>query len=493
METTAPAPGFDYSLLIGILIYLVILIVIGVAAARRMKRLDDFVLGGRSIGPVAAAISERASGESSWFLLGLPGAAYAAGFTEFWSVIGIAFGIFCSWVFLAEPLRRQTEKYGALTIPDYFEARFGDKTRTLRVLLMLIIIFFYTLYVAAQFVGGGKLLNAAFDIDPMWGLVITAGFVMLYTLLGGFLAVVWTDVVQGVMMAIVAFVLPILGIIKVGGPVVLIEKLQIYGGGDFMAMNAGQTGSAFIFGVMLGGLAWGLGYLGQPHLLTRYMAIRAPSQIRRGTVVAMVWVLIAYWGAAMVGIVGAGVLEQPLVDQEQVMPLLARYLLPGWIAGLMLAGAIAAMMSTADSQLLVVASSIVEDVHVKLLRIKSSPRRLVTLSRIATILVSAVALLLAFRNQDMIFDLVSYAWSGLGASFGPPLLLSLRWKKTTTAGVIAGMLTGTISNIIWKNTPELNSALDLKLASFLISLVFTVGASYLTWKPDSQRQLPQSN
>ena len=145
METTAPAPGFDYSLLIGILIYLVILIVIGVAAARRMKRLDDFVLGGRSIGPVAAAISERASGESSWFLLGLPGAAYAAGFTEFWSVIGIAFGIFCSWVFLAEPLRRQTEKYGALTIPDYFEARFGDKTRTLRVLSMLIIIFFYTL------------------------------------------------------------------------------------------------------------------------------------------------------------------------------------------------------------------------------------------------------------------------------------------------------------------------------------------------------------
>jgi len=482
MGTDASA-GIDYSLLIGILVYLVILIVIGVYAARRMKRLDDFVLGGRTIGPLAAAISERASGESSWFLLGLPGAAYAAGFTTFWSVIGIAFGIFCSWVFLAVPLRRQTEKYGALTIPDYFAARFGANARTLRVISMLIIIFFYTLYVAAQFVGGGKLLNAAFDLDFQWGLVITASVVMLYTLLGGFLAVVWTDVVQGIMMAIVAFILPVLGIIKLGGPVALVEKLQPLGP-EFLSMDAGQTGAAFLFGVMLGGLAWGLGYLGQPHLLTRYMAIRSPLQIRRGTLIAMIWVLIAYWGAGMVGIVGAGTFEQGLADQEQVMPLLARYLLPGWLAGLMLAGAIAAMMSTADSQLIVVTSSIVEDVWVKLLRARSSPKTLVMLSRMATILVAAVALVLALRNQDLIFDLVTYAWSGLGASFGPPLLLSLRWKKATAAGAIAGMLAGTVSNVVWKNTPLLNEALDLKLASFAISLVFTVAVSYLTFKPD---------
>jgi sodium/proline symporter len=483
----ASARGVDYSLLVGILIYLVILVAIGATAARRMKRLDDFLLGGRRIGPLAAAISERASGESSWFLLGLPGAAYAAGFTTFWSVIGIAFGIFCSWVFLAVPLRRQTEKYGAITIPDYFEARFNDQTRLLRVVSMLIIIFFYTLYVAAQFVGGGKLLNAAFDLDPARGLVITALIVMLYTLLGGFLAVVWTDVVQGIMMAIVAFILPIVGIIKLGGPIVLLDKLQPLGA-DFLAMNAGETGAAFVFGVMLGSLAWGLGYLGQPHLLTRYMAIRSVGQIRRGTLIAMIWVLIAYWGAAMVGVVGAGTFETTLADQEQVMPLLAKYLLPGWIAGLMLAGAIAAMMSTADSQLIIVTSSIVEDVYVKLLNFKSSPRRLVLLSRLATVLVSAVALVLAFRNQDLIFDLVSYAWSGLGSSFGPPLLLSLRWKRTTAAGAIAGMLAGTISNIVWKNIPALNAALDLKLASFLISLVLTVSVSYLTYKSNTGRR-----
>jgi sodium/proline symporter len=485
MQAGAPA-GMDYSLLVGILVYLAVLIVIGVTAARRMKRLDDFVLGGRSIGPIAAAISERASGESSWFLLGLPGAAYAAGFNTFWSVIGIAFGIFCSWVFLALPLRRQTEKYGALTIPDYFAARFGGNANTLRVISMLIIIFFYTLYVAAQFVGGGKLLNAAFNLDPTWGLVITASIVMLYTLLGGFLAVVWTDVVQGVMMAIVAFILPILGVIKLGGPAALVEKLQPFGA-EFLAMNAGETGAAFVFGVMLGSLAWGLGYLGQPHLLTRYMAIKSPLEIKRGTVIAMVWVLIAYWGAAMVGIVGAGTFGGGLADQEQVMPLLARYLLPGWIAGLMLAGAIAAMMSTADSQLLIVTSSIVEDVYVKLMRARSSPAMLVLFSRLATIAVSGVALLLAFRNQDLIFDLVSYAWSGLGASFGPPLLLSLRWKKITAAGAIAGMLAGTISNVVWKNTPALNDALDLKLASFMISLLFTVAVSYITIKTDRTR------
>lgn len=466
----------DLSLLAGILVYLFILIVIGLSAARRMQKLDDFVLGGRRIGPLAAAISERASGESSWFLLGLPGAAYATGFTEFWSVIGIAFGIFASWSFLAVPLRKQTARYGALTIPDYFEARFGEKSRALRVISMAIILFFYTLYVAAQFVGGGKLLNAAFNLDPSWGLVITATVVMLYTLLGGFLAVVWTDVVQGIMMAFVAFLLPILGIIKMGGPASLIDRLVPLGG-DFLAMNGGKTGAAFVFGVMLGSLSWGLGYLGQPHLLTRYMAIRSPGQIKRGKLIAMVWVLIAYWGAALIGIVGAGTFESGLADQEQVMPLLARHLLPGWLAGLMLAGAIAAMMSTADSQLLIVTSSIVEDFYVKLLRIKSDPRRLVLLSRAATILVSAVALVLAFENTDLIFDLVSYAWAGLGASFGPPLLLSLRWKKTTAAGVFAGMLMGTISNVVWKNTPELNAALDLKLASFLVSLVFTVAVS----------------
>ena len=453
-----------------------------------MKKLDDFLLAGRRLGPLSAAISERASGESAWFLLGLPGAAYAVGFTEFWSVIGIAFGILASWVLIAFPLRRLTEKLGALTIPDYFEMRFQDAParlrRTLRILSMVIIIFFYTGYVAAQFVGGGKILNATFGLDPSWGIIIGATIVMTYTMLGGFLAVVWTDVVQGIMMAGAALALPIIGIIKLGGPSGLVESLEPMGE-NFLTMNAGKTGAAFFFGVMLGGLSWGFGYFGQPHLLSRYMAIKNAFDLRKGTLIAMIWVLIAYWGAPLIGIVAAGLFGAGIADPETVMPLLARDLMPGWLAGLVIAGAVAAMMSTADSQLIVVTSSLVEDVYVKLINPNAPPGRLVLLSRIATALAAFVALLLAFGNQDLIFDMVAYAWAGLGSSFGPPLLLSLRWKRTTAWGVLAGMLAGTVSNIAWKNTSVLNEGLDLKLATFVISFIFTVGVSLLTSKRGS--------
>ena len=282
----------DWSLLFGIITYLIVLLICGITASRMMKGLDDFLLAGRRLGPLSAAISERASGESAWFLLGLPGAAYALGFTEFWSVIGIAFGIFASWTLLAMPLRRETEKLGALTLPDYFEMRFKDKSRALRMLSMMIIIFFYTTYVAAQFVASGKILHATFGLDPVVGILIGTFIVMLYTMLGGFVAVVWTDVLQGLMMAAVAVVLPIVGLIKLGGPHELAAKVAPLGD-DFLRMDGGKTGSAFIFGVMLGSMSWGFGYLGQPHLLSRYMAIRKPREIQHGMLIAMVWVLIA--------------------------------------------------------------------------------------------------------------------------------------------------------------------------------------------------------
>lgn len=484
----SPTSGVDPSLFIGFAVYLIILLVCGIAASTLMKKLDDFLLAGRRLGPLSAAISERASGESAWFLLGLPGAAFALGFTEFWSVIGIGFGIFASWTLLAGPLRRKTEELGALTLPDYFEMRYAGSPyalrRTLRVLSMAIIIFFYTGYVAAQFVGGGKILNATFGIDPVWGVIIGAVIVMLYTMLGGFLAVVWTDVIQGIMMALVAVILPIVGIIKLGGPSGLLESLAPRGS-DFLTMNAGKTGGAFVFGAMLGGLSWGFGYMGQPHLLSRYMAIKHHTEVKRGRLIAMIWVLVAYWGAPMIGIVAAGTFISGVADPETVMPLLARELMPGWIAGLMIAGAVAAMMSTADSQLIVITSSLVEDIYVRMIRPSVSPRRLIFLSRVATFLASAVALLLAFSSKDLIFDMVAYAWSGLGSSFGPPLLLSLRWKRTTGYGVLAGMLAGTISNVIWKNVSVLEQGLDLKLATFVISFAITVAVSLLTPAPQA--------
>jgi sodium/proline symporter len=466
----------DPSVLAGLLLYFLAMLGVGLVAYRYMNTLDDFVLGGRRLGPLVAAISERASGESAWFLLGLPGAAYGLGFTEYWSVIGIACGILFSWTFIAIPLRRETARMGALTLPDYFELRFNDRTRLLRVVSMIVILFFYTAYVAAQLHGAGKILNATFGIDPVWGIVIGAAVVAFYTLMGGFLAVAWTDLVQGLLMSVVAVILPIVGLLHVGGPGALMKKLAVRGP-DFLSMSGGEVGYAFLFGVVVGGLAWGFGYLGQPHLLTRYMAIRRTSELRRGGLIAMGWVLLSYWGAPLIGVMGVAVLGPDLADPEQVMPLLAKALVPGWLAGLMIAGATAAMMSTADSQLLVATSTLIEDIYVRMFRPNTSPARLVMLSRLATLLLAAIAFILAISallGSALIDGMVAYAWTGLGASFGPPLLLSLWWRRTTWAGALAGMVGGMIATVIWENSGLLQDILDIKAAAVLISAALVV-------------------
>ena len=479
----------ELEILSGLLLYLVAMLAVGLLCYRYMRTLDDFVLGGRRLGPWVAAISERASGESAWFLLGLPGAAYGLGFTQYWSVIGIASGILASWTFIAIPLRKETARMGALTIPDYFELKFKDSTRILRVLSMVSILLFYTAYVAAQLHGAGKILNATFGIPRLWGIVIGGVVVVAYTLMGGFLAVAWTDLIQGILMSIVAVALPIVGVWEMGGFGRLIADLHNAPNG-YLSMGGGQVGYAFLFGVAVGGLSWGFGYLGQPHLLTRYMAIRKTSELRQGGVIAMGWTLISYWGAPLIGIVGLAVLGPGLKDPEQVMPILAKTLMPGWLAGIMIAGATAAMMSTADSQLLVATSTLVEDVYVRLFRPKASPGRLVLLSRLATVLISLVAFglaLMALFGSRLIDGMVAYAWTGLGASFGPPLLLSLWWKGTTRRGVLAGMVGGMAATIVWQNSvaitgllgasPALNfnDFLDIKAGPVMIS-AFLVAA-----------------
>jgi len=481
----------------GLFLYLAVMLAVGVAASRYMKSLDDFVLGGRRLGPWVAAISERASGESSWFLLGLPGAAYGSGFTEFWSVSGIGFGILVSWTFIAIPLRRESARLGALTLPDYFELRFKDKTRLLRIVSMIAILVFYTFYVAAQLHGAGKILKGTFGFDHVTGIWIGAVVVVVYTLLGGFLAVAWTDLIQGLMMTAVAVLLPLVGIIHIGGFDVLVQRLTEQGPG-LVQMSGGKIGAAVVFGIAVGGLSWGFGYLGQPHLLTRYMAIRKTSELRKGQLIAMGWVLVSYWGAPLIGMVGLAILGPGLADQEAVMPMVATALLPAWLAGMMIAGATAAMMSTADSQLLVATSTLVEDIYVRLFRPRTTPSKLVMLSRLATLTVAGVALVFALRAGEgasggIIYSTVSYAWSGLGSSFGPALLLGLWWKRTTYAGALAGMIGGIGSTILWKNWlgglavgdgVTLNSLIDIKAATFLFSFALVVVVSLMTRPPE---------
>ena len=278
------------SIFVGLIAYLLVMIVVGVVSSRYMRTLDDYVLAGRRLGPWVAAISERASGESAWFLLGLPAAAYGAGFSEYWDVVGIAAGILASWTFIAMPLRRETARLGALTLPDYFELRFADKTRLLRIVSMIAILFFYTLYVGAQLVGASKIFQTILGLPEGSGqlicLAIGLVIVVSYTILGGFLAVAWTDFIQGLLMTAVAVVLPIAGIIHLGGLDAVTAAAAQSRGPEYFSVTAGTTGAAFFFGVVVGGLSWGFGYLGQPHLLTRYMAIRSTSELRTGGLIA---------------------------------------------------------------------------------------------------------------------------------------------------------------------------------------------------------------
>ncbi|MCZ7583623.1 MAG: hypothetical protein M5R36_10000 [Deltaproteobacteria bacterium] len=259
-------------------------------------------------------------------------------------------------------------------------------------------------------------------------------------------------------------------------------------GADFFAMDGGKVGKALWFGVIFGSLSWGLGYLGQPHLLTRYMAIRRPEDVRQGTMIALGWVLIAYWSAALVGVLGVGVLGPDLADKETVMPFMAKALLPGWLAGIFISGAIAAMMSTADSQLVVVTSALVEDLYKRVFKAETTGKRIILISRAATFGAALVALVLAYANEELIFTMVEYAWTGLGSSFGPPLLLALWWKRVTKSGVLAGMLAGTLGTILWKNVDALSAFLDLKIASFGLSFLLTWAVSMASQdKPQRHR------
>ncbi len=470
------------------IIYSVVILGVGVVSARSNRTLDDYLLAGRSLGPWVAAFSERASGESAWLLIGLPGLAFATGLGTIWVGVGCCTGIAFSWFMIARRLREDTATLQAMTLADYFEARHQDTSHTLRFVATVIILFFFTFYVAAQFLAAGKVLNYYLDIPPLAGMAIGAVLVLFYTAAGGLLAVCWTDLIQGIIMLFTLAVLPAVVIVELGGPSGLEQNLAQLGG-QYMSLAPGATQWASISGV-LGGLAIGLGYMGQPHLVLRFMAITSPDEIRKGRVIAIVWAIIAFFGAIAVGLTGLahygpGAIGpgQVIPDQEQLMPLMARTFMPTGLAVVMIVGAIAAMMSTADSQLLAIASAVSEDIYRKLINPRASQGFLVALGRWSTLGVGLVAFALAWGAHDFVYNMVLYAWAGLGAAFGPPLLLSLRWRRTSRAGVLAGMVTGTVTVILWYNIPVLKSQLYEMIPGFLFSLLVTIIFSYLFPSP----------
>jgi len=475
-------------LVIGLILYSLVILGVGLRSARSNRTLDDYLLADRKLGPWVAAFSERASGESAWLLIGLPGLAYATGLGALWVGVGCCTGIAFSWLMIARRLRVETERYEALTLADYFEARHHDTSHLLRLTATAIILFFFTFYVAAQFLAAGKVLNYYLNIPPLAGMAIGAVLVLFYTAAGGLLAVSWTDLVQGIIMLITLALLPLAVMAELGGPAGFGRALQAVGG-DALSWAPGATGWAAFSGVA-GSLAIGLGYMGQPHLVLRFMAITSPEDVSRGRIIAVTWAVIAFFGAILIGLTGLAHFGpdavgpgQIVADQEQLMPHMARAFMPEWVAVIMICGAIAAMMSTADSQLLASASAISEDIYRRMINPDASHKTLVALGRGATLVVGVIGFLLAWRAGDFVYDMVLYAWAGLGAAFGPPLLLSLHWHRTSRAGVMAGFLTGTIVVVVWYNVASLKGLLYEMIPGFILSLALTVLFSLL-W-PDT--------
>jgi sodium/proline symporter len=465
---------------VGFLAYLILLMIKGSLTFRYNKTIADFVLAGRRLNPWLVSFSERASGESAWLLIGLPGLALASGFNAIWPAIGCVSGILFSWVFISRRLRLQTERHGALTLPDLFENRFSDKTHLLRIVSTIVIIFFFTIYVSAQFLAAGKVLNTIFGISKFEGMLIGAFIIVIYTIMGGFFAVAWTDLLQGTIMVFTLVLLPIVGLIELGGVGKLSEALLNIDPG-LLSVGGGEVGFPMIASI-LGGLGIGLGYMGQPHLVTRFMAIKNPAKLRHGTLIAICWALLAFWGAVFIGIVGLGLFGNAFADPEEIMPFMTKALVPAGLAGVLISGAIAAMMSTADSQLLVSTSAISRDIYHQMMKKDAPDRRLVTISRVATLIIGVIAFLLALSAESLVYWLVLYAWAGLGSSFGPALLTTLWWKKVTKWGVLAGMIVGTITVLIWYNVPALKETLYELIPGFFLSLFSIIIVSLLTQK-----------
>ncbi len=432
--------------------YLAAMLAIGAFACRRTRNLADYILGGRRLNSWVAALSAQASDMSGWLLLGLPGYAYAKGLVSVWLAGGLLLGTYLNWRLVAARLRRYTQAAGnALTLPDFLEARFDDRSRTLRIIAACFILLFFLFYTSSGLVAGAKLFSAVFGIPYLWALLAGAGVVVGYTFLGGFLAVAWTDVVQGGMMFVALIVVPAVAIRELGGWSATTGAMA-HADPALLDVLGGPGGESLSVIGVVSLLGWGLGYFGQPHILARFMAVHSEAAIAPARRIAMGWVVLCMGGAMLVGFAGIGLLAPPLAgaETEKVFIYLVGTLFHPLLAGIWLSAILAAIMSTADSQLLVASSALTEDFYKALVRPGAGDRELVWVGRGTVMGIAAVALLLALDPQSKVLDLVAYAWAGFGGAFGPTLLLALFWRRMTRYGALAGMLAGGTTVIVWK-------------------------------------------
>jgi sodium/proline symporter len=432
--------------------YLIVVVVIGLVAWRRTKDLKDYILGGRRLGKWVTALSAQASDMSGWLLLGLPGYAYLAGMESLWLLVGLLTGTYLNWKLTAARLRRATEQYGdSLTLPDYLERRFDDRSGSLRLISALFILVFFTFYTSSGLVAGGRLFEEVFGLSYLWAVAAGGATVVAYTFVGGFLAVSWTDLLQGILMFLALVAVAVMGIAAIGGLDAMLEGTRQLNPELLNAFtdSAGQPLGMIAVVSLLG---WGLGYFGQPHVLARFMAADSVDNIPASRRIAMIWVSVALIAGMLVGIAGPSVLDEPLVgaDSEKIFMVMATTLFHPVIAGICLAGILAAVMSTADSQLLVASSAVAEDLYKGIFRRQASERELLWIGRMAVVAIALIAFALASDPDSKVLDLVAYAWAGFGAAFGPAILLSLYWSGMTRSGAIAGIVVGGLTVIVWK-------------------------------------------
>ncbi|KGM55395.1 proline:sodium symporter PutP [Lysobacter daejeonensis GH1-9] len=469
-------------------LYLIAMVMIGFIAWRSTRNFDDYILGGRSLGSFVTALSAGASDMSGWLLMGLPGALYLTGLSEAWIAIGLTVGAYLNWRFVAGPLRVYTERtHNALTLPDYFTHRFADNRRVLRIFSALVILVFFAVYCASGIVAGARLFESVFGVPYAQALWYGAAATIAYTLIGGFLAVSWTDTVQASLMIFALVLTPVIVVVSNGGiqpSLALIEqvdptRLDWMGAGGLMAVVSAA--------------AWGLGYFGQPHILARFMAADHVSSIPKARRIGMTWMVLCLAGAIAVGFFGiahyaahpeaAGPVSQ---NPERVFITLAEQLFNPWIAGVLLSAILAAVMSTLSCQLLVCSSAVTEDFYRGFLRPNAGQRELVWVGRAAVLAVALLAIAIARDPDSRVLGLVSYAWAGFGAAFGPVVILSLVWQRMTRNGALAGMLTGALTVILWKQT---GSAMYEIVPGFIVATIAIVVTSLLDRAPPHEVQV----
>ncbi len=470
--------------LVAIGIYMAAMLFIGWYSYRKTSNLTDYMLGGRSLGPAVTALSAGAADMSGWLLMGLPGGIYVSGLADAWIAIGLTIGAYLNWLLVAPRLRTYTQVANdSITIPGYLENRFKDSTKLLRIISGIVILVFFTFYVSSGMVAGAVFFKSSFGVEYHTGLFIVAGVTVAYTLFGGFLAVSYTDFIQGLMMLIALLLVPILALSHVGG----------FSGTFATIREIDPTLLDFFKGTttigIISAMAWGLGYFGQPHIIVRFMAITSVKETKNARRIGIGWMIFSLLGTIFTALIGLAFFRQnpqfTLADPEAIFLTLGQIVFHPLFAGFLLAAVLAAIMSTIASQLIVTSSALTEDLYKVLFRRNATDKEYVFFGRMAVLAVALIAAYLAFEQNDTILGLVAYAWAGFGAAFGPTIILSLYWKRMTSWGAMAGMIAGAITVIIWKNV-GLGETLYEIVPGFIINLILLIIVSLITYRPNEK-------